>query len=1499
MNQADHPVKASIKNILYLCLISIAFSQASPAKAQITPDNTLGAEASQLNQNVLINGALGDKINGGATRGSNLFHSFSEFNIKEGQRVYFANPTGIENILTRVTGGNASNIFGTLGVDGAANLFLINPSGILFGENALLDVQGSFVGTTANGVQFGNQGIFSATNPKAPELLTIQPSALWFNQLIQNAEIQNNSIAPAGIDSSGVSRFGLRVGDGKSLLLVGGNVSMDGGQLNALGGRVELGGLAEPGNINLVFNGDNLSLKFPLDVTRASVSLTNQAGVDVKAAGGGNIAINARNVEILGGSRLDAGIAESLGTPETVAGDITLNATGEIKVASSDSGIRNFVEQGAKGKGGNITIDSVDFSLSDGSVIAALTYGQGNAGNITVSARNAVDLADARIGSVVQPGGVGKGGNIDINAATLSLTDGSVIAASTYGQGNAGNVTVSAKNTVDLAGNAEIFSVVGARGVGKGGNININAATLSLTDGAELSTFTSSAVDTEPAGRGDAGNINILVSDLSLRDGAQINASTSGQGNAGNVRVSAKNAVDLANNARIFSGVGPEGVGKGGNIDINAAALSLTDDAQLATFTSASDTYAAGRGDAGNVNIKVAGAVSLRDSAQLTASTSGEGNAGNVTVNANAVDLAGNAGISSTVGAGGVGKGGNIDINAATLSLTDGAQLSTFTSGASDTYAAGRGDAGNVNIKVAGAVSLRDSAQFTASTSGEGNAGNVTVNANAVDLAGNAGIFSTVGAGGVGKGGNIDINAATLSLTDGAEVSTFTSTSGASDTQPAGRGDAGNVNVKVTGAVDIAGQKNGNSSGIRSSVGTGGVGNGGNIIINSGDFSLSDRAVLSASTFGVGNAGSVTVGAKNTVSLANAGIGSTVEAGGVGKGGNIEINAATLSLTDGAQLSTFISGASDTYAAGKGDAGNVNVKVTGAVDIAGEKNGIQSGIRSSVGTGGVGNGGNIIIDSGDFSLSDRAVLAASTLGQGNAGNVRVSAKDAVSLANAAIFSTVEAGGVGKGGNIDINAATLSLTDGAILNTFTNSAFDTRPAGRGDAGNVNVKVTGAVDIAGQSGILSAVNTGTVGNGGNITIDSGDFSLRDGAVLAASTLGQGNAGNITVSARNAVDLVNAPILSTVEAGGVGKGGNIDINAATLSLADGASLETLTNIAFDAQPAGRGDAGNVNILVTGAVDIAGEKNGIQSGIYSFVGTGTVGNGGNITIDSSSFSLRDGAALAASTLGQGNAGNVTVSARNAVDLADNAAILSTVEAGGIGKGGNIEINSPKITLDNQTELTAETASGNGGNINVNSDLLLLRRNSQISTSAGTEKLGGDGGNININSRFIVAPPNENSDISANAFTGTGGNIQINSQGIFGIESRTKLTQNSDITASSELGISGVTNINAPDNSSIQNSFTGLSPNVIDTNALIANSCISRGTKRQENSFTITGSGALRYSPGNGFVSAYTTGDVRSVEPTSRPWKKGDPIIEPTGLYRLPNGQLILSRSC
>jgi filamentous hemagglutinin family protein len=143
------------------------------AFAQIVPDATLGSEGSQVTPNANIRGLPGDRIDGGAVWGSNLFHSFSQFNVNNGQRVYFGNPAGIANIFSRVTGSNISNILGTLGVDGAANLFVINPHGIFFGSNARLDIQGSFVATTGDRFIFPNGTEFSASNPQAPPVLTM------------------------------------------------------------------------------------------------------------------------------------------------------------------------------------------------------------------------------------------------------------------------------------------------------------------------------------------------------------------------------------------------------------------------------------------------------------------------------------------------------------------------------------------------------------------------------------------------------------------------------------------------------------------------------------------------------------------------------------------------------------------------------------------------------------------------------------------------------------------------------------------------------------------------------------------------------------------------------------------------------------------------------------------------------------------------------------------------------------------------------------------------------------------------------------------------------------------------------------------------------------------------------------------------------------------------------------------------------------------------------
>ena len=212
-------------NLKYLPLIASLLAITFPfqkAIAQLTPDNTLGAENSVV---VPIN-SLVDQIQGGAARGSNLFHSFSEFNIDAGRSVYFANPATITNILTRVTGGNPSDIFGTLGVSGNANLILINPNGIYFGPNAKLDMGGSFTATTADGVMLGDNTFFSATDISNSSLLSIQPGAL-FNNALRNHQAEINQEGNLAVEA------------GQSLTLQGDQVSLS-GSLTALEGKVEV-----------------------------------------------------------------------------------------------------------------------------------------------------------------------------------------------------------------------------------------------------------------------------------------------------------------------------------------------------------------------------------------------------------------------------------------------------------------------------------------------------------------------------------------------------------------------------------------------------------------------------------------------------------------------------------------------------------------------------------------------------------------------------------------------------------------------------------------------------------------------------------------------------------------------------------------------------------------------------------------------------------------------------------------------------------------------------------------------------------------------------------------------------------------------------------------------------------------------------------------------------------------------------------------------------------
>ena len=685
------------------------------AIAQLIPDQTLGSNISI----VTPLSATIDRIDGGATRGINLFHSFREFNIGEGRAAYFIlQDAALKNVFARVTGSNRSEILGRLGAAGSnANLFLMNPNGILFGPSSSLDVGGSFTVTTANAIEFGDRGSFSATNPTNPSpLLTVDPSAFLFTAIDRQARVVNQSAA-RGTTSRGNPFVGLKVLDGQSFVLLGGDVKMEGGIVQAPGGRVELGGLAEVGRVGLAVNGSDLRLQFPDGVARSDVSLVDSplifSAVNVLASGGGDIVINARNLDILDSSFLRAGVESGLRSDSNQAGNIAVNATGTFQLEGI--GVINIVQEGAIGNAGDLIINVGTLNVTNGSGLSSTTSGQGNAGNISITVRDVATFdgvdssgVSSNSGSTVSSGAVGKSGKLTLNTGTLNVINGAVLTSSTSGQGDAGDVSITVRDAANFDGGGRNGSASGAgsqvgfSGVGKGGTFILNSDTLNVTNGAVLTSST--------LGRGDAGNVSITVGNAANFDGEGRNGSLSSAG----------------------SQVGPSAVGKGGTLSLNAGFLNVTNGAQLTSSTF-------GQGDAGDVSIAV------RD----TANFEGMGRNG----------VSSSAG--SIVGFSAVGKGGTLTLNAGNLNITK-ARLNSS--------AFGQGDAGDIILRVRDTLRVTDGSIATISLLNT--SGKIDIAANTIRLLGDTNILTFVFSG-AGGGGNITLSANSIVALNDSDILAF------------------------------------------------------------------------------------------------------------------------------------------------------------------------------------------------------------------------------------------------------------------------------------------------------------------------------------------------------------------------------------------------------------------------------------------------------------------------------------------------------------------------------------------------------------------------------------------------------------------------------------------------------------------------------------------------------------------------------------------------------
>jgi len=540
-----------------------------------------------------------------------------------------------------------------------------------------------------------------------------------------------------------------------------------------------------------------------------------------------------------------------------------------------------------------------------------------------------------------------------------------------------------------------------------------------------------------------------------------------------------------------------------------------------------------------------------------------------------------------------------------------------------------------------------------------------------------------------------------------------------------------------------------------------------------------------------------------------------------------------------------------------------------------------------------------------------------------------------------------------GGAIQVQGNQVSLADGSIILSQNQ--------GTQQGGSISVHAAQSLEASGTSPdgrIYGGLRSETAGSrsGADIAVSTEQLVLESGAVISTTSYGSGKAGNATVNASNSVQVMGfSPLNPSLQSGissGVfrasGDEGVVTVSAGRVTVLNGGNIASVTF--------GTGQGGDVTVNATESVEMIGLVPGtlVPSTVATF--SLNAGNAGKVIINTSSLLLRDGGTVSSNTAVTGNAGAVTINARESLEIsgkvpgslpsavsssapivpdsqqqvfglppvpsgASGDVIINTpvlrvtdgakvdVSNQGVGKAGILRVNANSIFLDTQGSITAATASGEGGNIELNiRDVLLLRNNSLITTSAGGT---GNGGNIYIKASSIVAF--DDSDILAYAENARGGDITLDTPTFFGENYRraprrtdpVTLENNNRVDVNASGAVEGV--ITIPDTTFIQNSLTELPENQIDTDSLLASSCIVRRNQPTRGSFTITGSGGLPQRPGDAQMSSYPTVDIETLPSDGTPtttnpnrlWQKGEPIVEPQGVYRLPNGKIVLSREC
>ncbi len=1060
-----------------------------PSSAEIVTDGTVGPVQNLAGPDFQIGSELG------TIRGANLFHSFQTFNIYTGESATYTGSASIENVISRITGGEISTINGLLRSEvGQADFYFINPSGVIFGPNAQVDVPGAFHVSTATELRFEDDTVYSATDTGASTLSLAQPESFGFLSP-QPASITVNGsqleFTSGGYES--LSAGDVTIQGGASLVSAGGDI-----RITAVGdseGVVPLA--AEPGD----------------SAASGTVTITGASTIDVSGTEG------SQSVALIGGlvEVADSVVAADHSGNEDAGGQIRLEAD-SVRVINSDiraqifgagrgndilvvadslevdaatatdgrSRLKTRVMPGASGAAGDVRVDAADVTLTNGGQLSSIieygAMGQGGTvevqatDSITIEGSNEVNVSGIFTTSFSEVGADGGSILIDAPDALVTIDKGAKLQAGTAGPGNSGSVSIDAGELFILdEGSVWTFT----QGSGAGGNVTIAANHSILLDNADI--------DSSSCNTGTAGHIQVTSDKLSLLNGSEIWADTYGSGAAGNIGIEVSGSILLDNFSYIEAGTGD--TGPAGQVVIDAGDLTLLNSSAITVST-------LGTGAGGNLIIDVGGSFLIDDNSFISCGIwdDGSGTAGGISITASTLEIL-NGGVvdSSTIGD---GDALPIVIEVTDLVIDGGG---TRTGIVSDTDL-GSGKGGDIRITATGQVELFNGGQISSNTGDAGNGGTVhveaaelVINGGGEDQSAFTGIYSDARYASA-TGGDVQVTVRNrLEILSGGEISSSTQ---------GGQADAGTVNVQAAELV-IDGEDQLTSTGILGKAG-GSSGDAGDVSVTVTDhLEIRNGGEISSSVeLGEGNAGTVAVtGADISIDGKGSGIFSSTigSLSGIlsGVSGEVQVTATQrLELRDAGQIST-------SSGIGGGDAGAVTVKASKL-----EINGNNSGIFSEASFSSLGQAGSVLIsaqdlemaDQGQISVASAALLTNEDMAEKQTPQITVTAPD-IHLTQGAMISAESTGNI-PAGTIEIQARELLLEGESRITTESNEA---------DGGPISID--GQTIVLRDSMITTSV-LGLSGDGGNININADALVLQDGFIQGNTTAPTARGGDIFI-------------------------------------------------------------------------------------------------------------------------------------------------------------------------------------------------------------------------------------------------------------------------------------------------------------------------------------------------------------------------------------------------